>query len=63
MKAEGEDVQHWVGKRVSFINQGSGVWGSYCTTKPQLTFEIDDDVSLQSASSGFINPLTILGMI
>ena len=63
IKAEGEEVQHWVGKRVCFINRGSGTWGNYCATVPALAFEIDDDVSLQSASSGVVNPLTAIGMI
>lgn len=48
---------------MSFISQGSGTWGGYCATIPSLAFEIDDDVSLQSASSGVVNPLTVLGMI
>jgi NADPH:quinone reductase len=27
IEAKGEALQHWVGKRVSFIAAGSGTWG------------------------------------
>ncbi len=37
--------------------------GNYYAATPKLVFEIDDDVSLQSASSGVVNPLTAIGMI
>ena len=63
IKANGEAVQQWVGKRVAFISVGTGSWASYCTTPPFCVFEIDEDISLQSASSGIINPLTVLCMI
>lgn len=31
-------------------------------TNPHLCFEIDEDVSLTSAASGIVNPLTVVGM-
>ena len=63
VKAEGEAVQKWVGKRVSFIAIVTGSWANYAVTKPFLMFEIDEDVSLQSASSGIVNPLTVIGLV
>ena len=63
VKAEGEDVQKWVGKRVSFITQNTGTWANYVATTPFLMFEIDEDVPLQSAVSGVVNPCTVIGMI
>ena len=63
IKAQGENVQEWVGKRVCFITTGSGTWASYCVTTPFLTFEIDDEVELNSAASGVVNPLTVIGMV
>lgn len=62
VKAEGEDVQKWVGKRVSFISTVTGSWGNYAVTTPYLMLEVDEDVSLQSASSGIVNPLTAIGL-
>ena len=41
VKAEGEDVQKWVGKRVSFISTVTGSWANYAITKPFMMFEID----------------------
>ena len=63
IKAQGENVQSWVGKRVCFITTGSGTWASYCVTSTKMTFEIDEDVELNSAASGVVNPLTVIGMI
>ena len=63
MKAEGEEVQKWIGKRVSFLTTGTGTWASYVATTPFLMFEIDEDVPLQSAVSGVVNPCTVIGMI
>lgn len=63
MKAEGEAIQHWVGKRVTFASAGTGTWANYCTTVPFFAFEIDEDVSLQSAASGVVNPLTVICML
>ena len=62
VKAEGEDVQKWVGKRVSFVTTNTGTWTSYVATTPFFMFEIDEDVPLQSAVSGVINPLAVIGM-
>ena len=63
MKAEGEEVQKWVGKRVSFLTSNTGTWTSYVATNPFLMFEIDEDVPFQSAVSGVVNPLTVIGMV
>lgn len=63
IQANGEDLQGWVGKRVSFINDGSGSWGEFAVAKPDWTFEIDEDVPLISAASGIVNPMTVIGMI
>ena len=27
VEAKGEDFQNWIGKRISFIQEGSGSWG------------------------------------
>lgn len=61
--ANGECLQHWVGKRVSFINDGSGSWAEFALAKPDWTFEIDEGVPMISAASGIVNPLTVIGMI
>lgn len=63
IKAEGEENQNWVGKRVAFASAGTGTWASYCTTSPHFAFEIDEDVSIQSAASGVVNPLTVICML
>lgn len=62
VEAHGEHIQEWVGKRVSFIQSDSGSWGEYAVTNPHLCFEIDEEVSLTSAASGIVNPLTVVGM-
>lgn len=63
VEAHGEHLQHWIGKRVCFIQSDSGSWGEYATTNPHVCFEIDEDVDLTSAASGIVNPLTVVGMI
>lgn len=62
VEANGEDIQTWVGKRVSFTQDGSGSWGEYAVTNPNTAFPIDEDVPLHSAASGIVNPLTVVGM-
>jgi NADPH:quinone reductase len=62
IEAKGEALQHWVGKRVSFVQAGLGTWGEFSLADPERTFEIDEDVSLTSAASGIVNPLTVIGM-
>lgn len=57
--AKGENVKSWIGKRVSFASC-SGAWSQYAVSCPEMAFEINGDVPLASASSGFINPLTAL---
>lgn len=51
-----------MGKRVTFVQDRSGTWAEYSITKPSQAFEIEEDVALHSAASGFINPLTAIGM-
>lgn len=62
VEANGEQLQEWVGKRVSFTQDGSGSWGEFAAAQPDKCFPLDEDVSLQSAASGIINPLTVIGM-
>ncbi|CAM6001423.1 unnamed protein product [Sphagnum balticum] len=61
VEANGEDIQDWIGKRVSFIS-GSGAWGQFALSDPIRSFPIDEDVPLHSAASGIVNPLTVIGM-
>lgn len=62
IEANGEDLQSWVGKRVTFASE-NGSWCEYTTVTPFTCLEIDDDVDIQSAASGFVNPLTVTGFI
>lgn len=62
VSANGEDVQSWVGKRVSFFSK-YGTWCEYSTSHPATTFEITEDVDIQSAASGVVNPLTVIGFV
>lgn len=62
VEANGENIQNWVGKRVCFVQGGSGSWGEYAVSTPQHVFAIDEDVPLVSAASGIVNPLTVIGM-
>ena len=63
VEANGENVQEWVGKRVCFTQAGSGSWGEFAVSSPDTSFAIDKDVTLTSAASGIVNPLTVVGMI
>ena len=63
IKAQGENVQNWVGKRVCTMTTGTGTWASYVVTTPLITFEIDDNVELSSAASGVINPITVISFV
>ena len=38
VEAKGENLQHWVGKRVCFTQGGSGSWGEYANSDPNSTF-------------------------
>jgi NADPH:quinone reductase-like Zn-dependent oxidoreductase len=40
VEASGADIQHWVGKRVSFVQVGYGTWGEYSISNPQRAFII-----------------------
>ena len=62
IKAQGADIQEWVGKRVSFCQKDSGSWGEYAVTIPFLAFPLTEDVPVHSAASGIVNPLTVIGM-
>lgn len=62
VEASGADIQDWVGKRVSFLQEDSGSWGQYATTIPFKAFAIGEDVPQGSAASGIVNPLTVIGM-
>lgn len=60
VQAKGEALQTWVGKRVCFTST-IGAWCQYAVSTPLNTFEIDEDIPLSTASSGIINPLTVIG--
>jgi NADPH2:quinone reductase len=62
VEANGANIQEWVGRRVSFVQEGSGSWGEYAVSSPGFSFPLDEDVPLVSAASGIINPLTAVGM-
>lgn len=62
VEANGENLQAWIGKRVSFIQDGSGSWGEFALASPDKTFPLDEEVPLHSAASGIVNPLTVVGM-
>lgn len=62
VEANGQEVQSWVGKRVTFVAL-TGSWGQYALAEPNQTFEIDDNVPESSAASGIVNPLTVIGFI
>jgi NADPH:quinone reductase len=62
VEANGAHLQDWVGKRVSFVQDGSGSWGEFATASPDKTFPLDEEVPLHSAASGIVNPLTVVGM-
>lgn len=62
VEAKGQALQSWVGKRVVF-SSNSGAWCEYAVSSPVNTIEIDKDVPLSSASSGFVNPLTATGIL
>jgi NADPH:quinone reductase-like Zn-dependent oxidoreductase len=61
-KVAGEGVQDWVGKRVSFLKAGSGTWGEYSVAIPHLAFPVEEDLPVETAASGVVNPLTVVGM-
>lgn len=42
VEAKGADLQHWVGKRVSFVPADSGTWAEYSVSTPDWTFELDE---------------------
>lgn len=63
IEANGESLQSWVGKRVSFCSATGGAWAQYTVSNPLFTFEIDEEVSLSSAASGIVNPLTVIGFV
>ena len=62
VEANGEDIQNLIGKRVSFLQSGSGSWGQFAVTDPLRSFVIDEDVPVHSAASGIVNPLTVIGI-
>ena len=41
VEANGADLQAWVGKRVSFLQEGTGSWGEYALSIPEKSFPID----------------------
>lgn len=51
-----------MGKRVTFFSY-NGSWCQFTVTRPETTMEIEPDVPLCSAASGFVNPLTALGIM
>lgn len=63
VEANGEDIQSWLGKRVSFVQSGSGTWAEFAVANAAMVFEIDQDLDLTSAASGIVNPLTVEGFL
>ena len=63
VEGNGENAKKFVGKRVCFVQAGSGSWGEFAVAEAGNLFEIDEDVTLTSAASGIVNPLTVVGMI
>lgn len=59
----GKNAKKFVGKRVCFFQAESGTWGEFAIAEVGNLFEIDEDVSLTSAASGVVNPLTVVGLI
>jgi len=36
VEANGQEIQNWIGKRVSFMAVGSGSWGEFAVTSPDF---------------------------
>lgn len=52
------------GKRVAFNAQNPyGSYAQYAIAEKHLVFEVDDNLPLQNAASGFINPGTVIGFL
>lgn len=62
IKANGEGIQHFVGKRVCFLAV-SGGWAKLAIANHQTSFIISEDVPIGCAASGIVNPLTVIGFI
>lgn len=63
----GKNAQEFYQKRVCFSKMGEqknnfGSWSNYTTAHLGSIFAIEEDVSVQSAASGIINPLTVIGI-
>ena len=41
----------------------TGAWAEYVVSTSKLTFEINEDVPMEIAARGTVNPLTVLGFI
>ena len=57
-----ESLNHWIGKRVSFCSP-YGSWCEYSICFEYACLEIAADVDEQTAASGIVNPVTVLGFI
>lgn len=59
-----EESSHseWIGKKVSFCAT-NGSWREMCLVHDDNLIILQDDTNLDSASCGFINPFTALGLI
>jgi len=62
VEANGEQLNEWVGKRVSFWSPLGGAWAEFVAVDPSMCFPISEDVPMHSAASGLVNPLTVIGM-
>lgn len=51
-----------IGKNVSFTTI-NGAWAEYTVTGIQNCWPVDEDVPLESAASGIVNPITVVGFI
>lgn len=59
----GDDtLKHWIGKRVSFCSN-YGTWCEFSVCFDYACMEVSDDVDIQTAASGFVNPVTVLAFL
>lgn len=56
------DGEELVGKRVS-LTSGNGTWAEYTVSNVDGVWPIDNDVPIESAASGVVNPITVIGFV
>ena len=62
IKAGGPEGERLVGKRVCF-NTSYGTWAEYSVANIENVWPVTEDVPIESAASGVINPITVIGFI